>query len=59
MSLADIRAHIETKVNTAFQNLSPPVEVVFDKHGRNTAGAPLCRGVDLVHRHDGFNGVPD
>ena len=30
MSLADIRAHIETKVNTAFQNLSPPVEVVFD-----------------------------
>ena len=30
MSLADIRAHIESRVNTAFGNLSPPVEVVFD-----------------------------
>lgn len=30
MSLASIRAHIESRVNTAFQNLSPPVEVIFD-----------------------------
>ena len=30
MSLADIRAHIESRVNTAFGNLNPPVEVVFD-----------------------------
>ena len=30
MTYAAIRAHIETRVNTAFQNLSPPVEVVFD-----------------------------
>ena len=30
MSLADIRSLIETKVNTAFGNLNPPVEVVFD-----------------------------
>jgi len=29
-SFASIRAHIETSVNTAFQNLNPPVEVVFD-----------------------------
>ena len=30
MTLADIRSHIETKVYSAFQNLSPVVEVVFD-----------------------------
>ena len=30
MSLADIRALIETKVNDAFGVLNPPVEVVFD-----------------------------
>ena len=30
MSLASIRSLIETKVNTAFGNLSPPVEVVWD-----------------------------
>ena len=36
MSFADIRAHIETKVNDVFQALSPPVEVVFD----NTAETP-------------------
>ena len=30
MSLADIRAHIESRVNTAFGVLNPPVEVVFD-----------------------------
>ena len=30
MSFADIRAHIETKVSTAFGNLNPPVEVVWD-----------------------------
>ena len=36
MSFQAIRAHIETKVNTAFQNLSPPVEVIFD----NVQGTP-------------------
>ena len=30
MTLQAIRAHIETSVNTAFQNLNPPIEVVFD-----------------------------
>ena len=30
MTYAAIRAHIETKVNTAFQALSPAIEVVFD-----------------------------
>jgi len=30
MSFAAIRAHIESKVHTAFGNLNPPVEVVFD-----------------------------
>ena len=30
MTFQAIRAHIETKVNTAFQNLSPPIEVMFD-----------------------------
>ena len=30
MSFADIRAHIESKVSTAFGNLNPPVEVVWD-----------------------------
>ena len=30
MSFQQIRAHIETKVNTAFQNLSTPVPVMFD-----------------------------
>lgn len=30
MTYAAIRAHIETKVNTAFQNLSPAIEVMFD-----------------------------
>jgi hypothetical protein len=30
MSFADIRAHIETKVYTAFQALTPPIEVMFD-----------------------------
>ena len=30
MSFADIRSHIETKVFNGFQNLNPPVEVVFD-----------------------------
>ena len=30
MSFADIRAHIETRVNDAFQALTPAVPVVFD-----------------------------
>ena len=30
MSFQQIRAHIESRVNAAFQNLSPPVEVVWD-----------------------------
>ena len=30
MTLAAIRAHIESRVNTAFGNLNPAVEVVFD-----------------------------
>ena len=30
MTLASIRSHIETKVYSAFQNLNPVVEVVFD-----------------------------
>lgn len=30
MSFQAIRAHIESRVNTAFGSLSPPVEVVFD-----------------------------
>ena len=30
MTFQAIRAHIETKVNTAFQNLSTPIEVMFD-----------------------------
>lgn len=30
MTLQAIRAHIETKVNDAFQALVPPIEVVFD-----------------------------
>ena len=30
MSFQAIRAHIESKVFTAFQNLNPPLEVMFD-----------------------------
>jgi len=30
MSFQQIRAHIETKVNDAFQALVPPIEVMFD-----------------------------
>ena len=30
MSFQAIRAHIESKVYAAFQNLNPPVEVIFD-----------------------------
>ena len=30
MSFADIRSHIESKVNTAFQALTPAVTVVWD-----------------------------
>lgn len=30
MTFQAIRAHIESKVNTAFGNLNPPVEVCFD-----------------------------
>ena len=30
MSLANIRALIETQMNTAFQSMTPPVPVVFD-----------------------------
>ena len=30
MSFQTVRAHIESKVNTTFQALVPPVEVIFD-----------------------------
>ena len=41
MSLADIRAHIESRVNTAFGNLSPPVEVVFDNVQETPPALPM------------------
>ena len=51
MSLADIRAHIESRVNTAFGSLSPPVEVVFD-NVQETLGAAVCGGEHQLHRHN-------
>ena len=44
MSFQLIRAHIESRVNTAFQALVPPVEVVFDNVQDTPSAVPyvLC-----------------
>ena len=44
MSFQAIRAHIESRVNTAFGNLNPPVEVVFDNVDETPPALPyvLC-----------------
>ena len=43
MSFAAVRAHIETKVFTAFQNLEPPLEVVFQNTMETPPSLPYVR----------------
>ena len=64
----DIRGHIESKVNTAFGRLNPPVEVVFDNVQEtppalpyviclisytNTTEPVLCQGESMVEALNG------
>ena len=57
MSFADIRAHIETRVNDAFQALTPAVPVVFDNVQETPSCAALCGLLDQLQRHNHPHGV--
>ena len=50
MSFQAIRAHIESRVFTAFQNLNPPLEVMFD-NVQDPSCVALRRLHHLLHRH--------
>ena len=42
MTFQAIRAHIESRVNTAFGNLNPPIEVMFDNVQETPPALPYC-----------------
>ena len=51
MSFADVRAVIENKVFTTYQNLAQPVEVVFGNVQETPPAMPYVAASSL-HQHD-------
>ena len=48
MTFQAIRAHIETKVNDAFQALVPPIEVMFDNVQETPPALPYVVCLDRL-----------
>ena len=51
MSFQLIRAHIEERVNNAFQAIVPAVPVVFDNVQETPPDLPYVVCLDQLHRH--------
>ena len=57
MSFQLIRAHIESRVNDAFQAMVPPLEVDVRQRAGDPTCAALCHLRDLLHRHHAACGL--